>query len=168
MSYEKIHHDKNKSIKLKYHDIEAIHWLFHVEKWNKAQIADRFKVSQSCIAYHFMTDEQKKEKIRNNTEADSIRLLHDEVFRKHRHHLASVWAKENKKNRPDFNEWRNEMSNEQRDEDNHKKWYEDKKKLHPTYTAACSTNRHKICNGVKARGDKKCTCKCPCHKEQKK
>lgn len=125
MNYEKIPHDKNKSIKLSYSDIEAVQWLYHVEKWTKQQISSRFNVSLSCINYHLMTDEEKKERNRQCNEINKNRIKRDEKYRKHLLANGSMWAKKNKKVRSDFNDWRNEMSQKQRDKENSKTWAHD-------------------------------------------
>ena len=125
MGYEKIPHDKNKSIKLSYSDIEAVHWLFHVEKWTKPQIASRFNVTYTCIDYHLMTDEQKKERNKKCHEVNQRRCIYDKVYKKHLQDNNNKWSNQNKRTRSDFNSFRNEMSKKQRDEENAKTWAHD-------------------------------------------
>ena len=117
IEYPKIPHDKKKSVKLKNHDIEAIHWLFHVEKWTIPQIADRFNVTPYAIRYHidpefrqkriqYMTDlwcrlynTDKKFRMRENKRRqldNQQRLKIDPLYKKYNFLLNQKWQKENR------------------------------------------------------------------------
>lgn len=181
--YPRIEYDKKKSVKLKLHDIEVIHHLYHIEKWTMSQIADRFNVVPNAVRYH-LDPEYRQKSIDRASAWHSKRRTTDEVYRRNKIKCTIAFNRRRLDEDKEYVEYKNAYARSfhklpkqrmitkkylQKNRQSYIVFASNRRKKckdnHPTYSEPCQLNGHMRCNGK--RRDKilhaDVECKCPCH-----